>query len=61
MNTIFLYYTKNKGYGQAFSKMYTDFKSNFLDEKTTEELKDRAQGVHQNSVDWIIKSDYNVE
>ncbi len=34
-----LYYTKNKGYGQAFSKMYTDFKSNFLDEKTTEELK----------------------
>ena len=29
--------------------------------QTTEELKDRAQGVHQNSVDWIIKSDYNVE
>ena len=28
---------------------------------TTEELKDRARGVHQNSVDWMIKSDYNVE
>ena len=29
--------------------------------QTTEELKDRARGVHQNSVDWMIKSDYNVE
>ena len=29
--------------------------------QTTEELKDRALGVHKNSVDWMIKSDYNVE
>ena len=29
--------------------------------QTTEELKDRARGVHKNSVDWMIKSDYNVE
>ena len=29
--------------------------------QTTEELKDRARGVHQNSVDWMLKSDYNVE
>ena len=28
--------------------------------QTTEELKDRARGVHQNSVDWILKNDYNV-
>ena len=28
--------------------------------QTTEELKERAAGVHQNSVDWILKNDYNV-
>lgn len=29
--------------------------------QTTQELHERACGVHQNSVDWMLKNDYNVE
>ncbi|MFX4242644.1 site-specific integrase [Aliarcobacter butzleri] len=43
-----LYYTKGKGYGQAFSKVYGDFKPTFLSEQTKEQLarKDFMLDVH---------------
>ncbi|WP_152057109.1 site-specific integrase [Aliarcobacter butzleri] len=43
-----LYFTKGKGYGQAFSKLYGDFKPTFLSEQIKEQLarKDFMLDVH---------------